>query len=44
MMSTEEEHEEGTERGRLFVKVLGVKELELPLPQSKCSLRVDTAL
>jgi hypothetical protein len=34
-----EECEEGTERGRLFVKVVGVKDLELPLPKSK-SLRL----
>ena len=28
-----EELEDGTERGRLFVKVVGVKELDLPLPR-----------
>ena len=28
-----EEPEDGTERGRLFVKVVGVKELDLPLPR-----------
>ena len=28
-----EDFEDGTERGRLFVKVVGVKELDLPLPQ-----------
>jgi hypothetical protein len=28
-----EERQEGTERGRLFVKVMGVKELGLPLPK-----------
>ena len=27
--------EEGAERGRLFVKVIGVKDLDLPLPKSK---------
>jgi hypothetical protein len=27
--------EDGSERGRLFVKVIGVKELELPLPRGK---------
>ena len=27
--------EDGEERGRLFVKVMGVKELDLPLPKSK---------
>lgn len=30
-----EEFEDGVERGRLFVKVAGVKDLNLPLPQSK---------
>ncbi|KAF2400846.1 DUF1709-domain-containing protein [Trichodelitschia bisporula] len=30
-----EEMEEGAERGRLFVKVVGVKNLELPLPTSE---------
>lgn len=30
-----EDFEDGAERGRLFVKVVGVKELELPLPQRK---------
>lgn len=30
-----EEFEDGTERGRLFVKVVGVKDLDLPLPKSK---------
>jgi hypothetical protein len=29
-----EEIEDGTERGRLFVKVVGVKDLDLPLPKS----------
>jgi len=29
--------EEGGERGRLFVKVIGVKDLDLPLPKSKCA-------
>ena len=28
-----EVHEDGAERGRLFVKVVGVKDLDLPLPQ-----------
>lgn len=31
----DEEQEEGVERGRLFVKVVGVKELDLPLPQNE---------
>lgn len=30
-----DEPEEGVERGRLFVKVVGVKDLDLPLPKSK---------
>jgi hypothetical protein len=30
-----EEFEEGAERGRLFVKVVGVKDLDLPLPKSE---------
>ena len=30
-----EETDEGVERGRLFVKVVGVKDLDLPLPRSK---------
>ena len=30
-----EEFEEGEERGRLFVKVVGVKDLDLPLPRGK---------
>jgi hypothetical protein len=29
--------EEGAERGRLFVKVVGVKDLDMPLPKSKMS-------
>lgn len=29
--------DEGSERGRLFVKVIGVKDLDLPLPKSKLS-------
>ena len=29
---------EGGERGRLFVKVIGVKDLDLPLPKSKCQV------
>ncbi|KAK5744952.1 Bud site selection protein bud4 [Elasticomyces elasticus] len=32
--SLDDEVPEGTERGRLFVKVVGVKELELPLPRN----------
>lgn len=35
-----DEFEEGQERGRLFVKVVGVKDLDLPLPKSK--LPTDT--
>ena len=33
---TTDETNDGEERGRLFVKVVGVKELDLPLPRSKC--------
>ena len=32
-MSNTDEIEDGVERGRLFVKVVGVKELDLPLPK-----------
>ena len=32
-MPTSDEVEDGIERGRLFVKVVGVKELDLPLPK-----------
>jgi hypothetical protein len=34
-MGEEEEWEEGAERGRLFVKVVGVKDLQMPFPQRK---------
>ncbi len=34
-IAEDEEWEEGTERGRLFVKVIGVKDLQLPFPQRK---------
>jgi hypothetical protein len=33
----DEEFEDGEERGRVFVKVVGVKDLDLPLPKSKSS-------
>ncbi|TVY85170.1 Bud site selection protein BUD4 [Lachnellula suecica] len=33
--STQSEPEEGGERGRLFVKVIGVKDLDLPLPKNE---------
>jgi hypothetical protein len=33
--------EEGGERGRLFVKVIGVKDLDLPLPKSKCKIHFE---
>jgi hypothetical protein len=36
----EDEWEEGAERGRLFVKVVGVKELQMPFPQRKTILLV----
>ncbi|MCJ1354451.1 MAG: Bud site selection protein bud4 [Icmadophila ericetorum] len=32
-----DDFEEGTERGRLFVKVVGVKDLDLPLPRGQSS-------
>lgn len=35
--TTEPSVEEGGERGRLFVKVIGVKDLDMPLPKSKIS-------
>jgi hypothetical protein len=35
-----DEVEDGAERGRLFVKVVGVKDVDLPLPQSKLPLFV----
>ena len=34
-LGEEEEWEEGSERGRLFVKVVGVKDLQMPFPQRK---------
>ena len=33
----EDEWEDGAERGRLFVKVVGVKDLQMPFPQRKLS-------
>ena len=33
----DDEFEDGEERGRVFVKVIGVKDLDLPLPKSKCT-------
>jgi hypothetical protein len=36
-VSAPDEHEDGQERGRLFVKVVGVKNLDLPLPRSQYS-------
>ena len=36
-----EDYEDGVERGRLFVKVVGVKDLDLPLPQSKSNAIID---
>lgn len=38
-MSSDGDGEDGVERGRLFVKVVGVKDLDLPLPQSKLLCR-----
>lgn len=37
-----ETNEESGERGRLFVKVMGVKDLDLPIPKSKCPESLDT--
>lgn len=34
-LGEEDEWEEGAERGRLFVKVVGVKDLQMPFPQRK---------
>jgi hypothetical protein len=41
-----EEFEDGTERGRLFVKVVGLKDLDLPLPRGmlRCSLVNESVL
>lgn len=43
---TTDEAGDGEERGRLFVKVVGVKELDLPLPRSKylCKVNVEHKL
>ena len=39
--TTEPATEEGGERGRLFVKVIGVKDLDMPLPKSKlCAIHI----
>lgn len=38
MASIELATEESGERGRLFVKVMGVKDLDLPLPKSKLEI------
>ena len=35
-----EEYDDGTERGRLFVKVVGVKDLDLPLPRGMLSIQI----
>ena len=37
-----EEWEEGAERGRLFVKVIGVKDLQLPFPKGERDARVES--
>lgn len=39
-----ETFEEGEERGRLFVKVIGIKDLDLPLPRGECNRNVFQAL
>ena len=47
VMSNSEEVEEGGERGRLFVKVIRVKDLDLPLPRGRtvtCDLRKTVRL
>lgn len=36
----DDEWEDGAERGRLFVKVVGVKDLQMPFPQRKSSPRI----
>ncbi len=41
-MSMETSTLDGVERGRLFVKVMGVKDLDLPLPKSKKSKTLGT--
>ena len=33
-----DDFEDGQERGRLFVKVVGVKDLDIPLPRGKCCM------
>lgn len=38
-----DDFEDGQERGRLFVKVVGVKDLDLPLPKSKLMLLIIMA-
>ena len=35
-----EEFEDGAERGRVFVKVIGVKDLDLPLPRGELGTRI----
>jgi hypothetical protein len=40
----DEEFEDGEERGRVFVKVVGVKDLDLPLPKSKSCLLLITSM
>lgn len=42
-----DEFEDGEERGRVFVKVVGVKDLDLPLPKTECTqfqLTLDNGL
>ena len=43
-LGEEEEWEEGAERGRLFVKVVGVKDLQMPFPQRKITLTNRSSL
>lgn len=42
--STLDNEDEEIERGRLFVKVVSVKDLDLPLPRSMYSIRIDEEL
>jgi hypothetical protein len=37
-LAVPEEPESGSERGRLFVKVVGIKDMDMPIPQGKLSL------
>ena len=43
-MMSGEDYEDGTERGRLFVKVLRVKDLDLPLPKGSYYSKIEPDL